>query len=92
MKICAPAKDALAALRDVRGVGRVEQLSERDGDAATFVVDSDSGVDIRKAVFFLCAERNWPLVGFEQVGLDLEEVFLRLVNKTGDADTRRKKK
>ena len=84
VKICGPAKEVLPALKALPGVGGVEQLSQRDGDATAYHVDSRSGSDIRKAVFFLCSERGWPMISFEPVGMDLEEIFLRLVDRAAD--------
>jgi hypothetical protein len=42
-------------------------------------------------VFYVCSERGWPLVGFEAVGLDLEEIFLRLVDKPEKKPTPKKR-
>ena len=91
VKICGPAKEIAALLREKPGVSRVEILPERDGDAVTLLLDSESGVDVRKTVFYLCSERGWPLVGFEAVGLDLEEIFLRLVDKPEKKQTQKKR-
>ena len=75
------AKDILAALRERRGVSRVEQLPERDGESYAFLAEAKGDTDIRKMIFALCVEKGWVLMGMERVGLALEDVFLRLVDR-----------
>lgn len=80
-KICGPTREVTTLLRSRPGVKRVERRSERDGDAYSYVIESESGVDIRKSLFFALAQNNWPLVGLEPVGEDLEDVFIKLVDR-----------
>ena len=74
-------KDILAALRERRGVARVDTLPERDGESYAFLAEAKGELDIRKTVFSLCVEKGWVLMGMERVGMDLEDVFLRLVER-----------
>ncbi len=86
IKICGPAREVESALKNVRGVKSVTQQNERDADSTAFVVESDRGIDVRKAVFALCAQKNWPIIGMTPVGTDLESIFIRLVDRSnGDA-------
>ena len=75
----------MAALRERPGVARVELLPEREGDAVTVLVDCARGVDVRRTVFALCASSSWPIVGLQPVGADLEDIFLRLVERDQQA-------
>jgi hypothetical protein len=38
-------------------------------------------VDIRKPLFYSLSEKNYPLIGLESVGMNLEEVFIRIMDK-----------
>jgi ABC-2 type transport system ATP-binding protein len=76
------AKDMLSVLRDRNGVRRVDLLPERDGESYAFLIEAKNGLDIRKSVFSLCVERSWVLMGMERVGMELEDIFLRLVEKS----------
>ncbi len=89
----APAKEILSVLKDLRDVSRAEQVGGRDGEAYAFAVETRGGADVRRAVFNLCVERKWTLLGAERRGLDLEDVFLRLM-ENGDRipDQNEKKK
>jgi hypothetical protein len=57
---------------------QVQQLAANDG-AARFVVDSARGRDVRGEIFQLAAAQKWGLVELRQVGMTLEEVFMRIV-------------
>ena len=92
-KICGPQKEVEASLSRLPGVKRVECGTERDLDSYSYTVDSDKGVDARKAIFNLCASKNWAIIGIEAVGTDLESVFIRLVDRSdGIVDTPKKKR
>lgn len=70
-------KEALRALRDVL---HVEQTGARDGESYTFTVEAKGGADIRRAVFTMCVEHGFVLYGMEKRGLDLEDIFVRLMD------------
>lgn len=81
-KICGPQKEVLAMLRSMQGISYAEVLAERDGDAYTYMVESDYGVDIRKKLFFELAARSWALIGLEALGMSLEDIFITVVDQS----------
>ncbi len=97
-KICGPQREILAMLRSKPGIVYAEVLAERDGDAYTYTIESDYGVDIRKNLFYTLAEKGWALIGLEALGMSLEDIFISVVDKTDtvksvrDADKRRSTK
>lgn len=84
LKICGPQKEVLAMLRAKPGIVYAEVLSARDGDAYTYTIESEAGVDIRKTLFYSLADRNWPLIGMEALGMSLEEIFIAIVDQTSE--------
>ena len=82
VKISGNAREVEAALKRLRGVKNVESTGERDLDAYAYVIESDKNTDVRKSVFNLCATNNWPMIGMEPHGTDLETVFIRLVDRS----------
>ena len=82
VKICGPQKEVLQMLRSKPGITYAEVLSQRDGDAYTYTIESEVGVDIRKSLFYTLAERNWPLVGMEALGMSLEDIFIAIVDQS----------
>ena len=82
LKICGPQKEVLAMLRAKPGIVYAEVLPTRDGDAYTYTIESEAGVDVRKTLFYSLADRNWPLIGMEALGMSLEEIFIAIVDQT----------
>jgi hypothetical protein len=78
-------------LKSKPGIIYAELLAERDGDAYTYTIESDVGIDIRKSLFYTFAERNWPLIGMEALGMSLEDIFITIVD-TSDSPISRKSK
>lgn len=91
-KICGPQKDVVAAIEKMSGVVNIEYSGSRDGDAFTYIIEAESGVDIRKPLFSLCSSRGWPMIGLTPVGTDLETVFIRLVDNSDRQGVRQKSK
>ncbi len=87
-KICGPQKDVLTMLRGFSGISYAEALAERDGDAYTYMIESDYGVDIRKKLFFELANRGWALIGLEALGMSLEDIFISVVDHSEERPQR----
>ena len=81
-KICGPQKEVLAMLKAKPGIVYAELLAEKDGDAYTYMIESEVGVDIRKSLFYTLAEKKWALIGLEAVGMSLEDIFITIVDQT----------
>ncbi|MBE6553732.1 MAG: ATP-binding cassette domain-containing protein [Ruminococcaceae bacterium] len=82
IKIAGPQREILSFLKGMQGISFVEALAERDGDAYTYMVESEYGVDIRKKLFFQLAERGWAIIGMEALGMSLEDIFISVVDKS----------
>ena len=81
-KICGPAREVLAMLKSKPGIVYAEQLAERDGEAYTYMIESAVGIDVRKTLFYALAENSWPLIGLESMGMNLEDIFISIVDTT----------
>lgn len=82
VKIVGAPSAVLPALRRISGVRSAEQSSGRDSDANIYVVESSGNTDIRRAIFSVCAQNNWPMIGLAPIGTDLESIFIRLVDRS----------
>ena len=91
LKIAGPQKEVLALLSGIPGVARAEVLPERDEDAFAYLVESGDGLDLRKKLFYMLAEKNYPLVGMETLGVNLEEVFLSVVDHAEESANSRQR-
>jgi len=81
VKVCGATGAVLNMLRAVDGVSGAEVTGERDLDSYVYIVESEKGRDVRKAIFAACAERGFALIGMEPSGMSLEEVFIKLTEK-----------
>lgn len=82
VKICGNQKDVLETLKSIPGVSFAEAVGQKDGDAYTYVVESELGVDVRKKLFYTLAEKGMAMIGLEAVGMSLEDIFISVVDKT----------
>ena len=78
MEVVAPPPAVQDAVRGIAGVVHVQRLAASDG-AARYVVESARGRDVRGEIFQMAAAQKWGLVELRQVGMTLEEVFMRIV-------------
>lgn len=81
--VCGSQNEVLPLLRSIAGIVRAEITSERDGDAAAYLVEAASGIEIRKTLFYTLAQHDLPIFGLEAVGESLEDVFLKLTEREG---------
>lgn len=84
IKISGPQREVLTMLKSKQGIVYAEALAEREGDSYTYLIESEPGIDIRKNLFYSLAERGWPILGLEAVGMNLEDIFIRLVDSNAD--------
>ena len=80
--ICGPQKDVLRELKEIPGVVSVELTGERESDSYTYAVESERGVDVRKPVFFAMSEKGRAIIGMQSSGMNLEDVFIKITEKT----------
>ncbi len=79
-KIVGPQDEVLKELKSISGIRTVEVLGKLDTDSVTYLIESESNVDIRKPMFFALSRKGWALIGLEGAELNLEDIFLRLVD------------
>ncbi len=89
-KICGPQREVLALLKSTPGIIYAEALAEKDADANTYMIESERGVDIRKKLFFSLAERGWAMIGLEALGMNLEDIFISVVDSSADTEEKSK--
>ncbi len=89
-KIVGPRMEVRDALSTLSGIRAVTPTGERDAEATVYRVESERGVDNRRAIFDICAKNGWALIGLCPVSTDLETVFIRLVDSNEKPDARRR--
>lgn len=79
-KITGNPADVERIVSGITGVKSCDCLEACDGDAHSYIIESQSDSDIRKMLFRRIAESGLYMVGLEPAGANLEDVFISLVN------------
>ena len=82
VKVCGNQKEVLDALRAIPGICMAEAQTTKDGEAQVYVIECESGADVRKKLFFTLAQKNLAMIGLEAIGMNLEDVFTSVVEQT----------
>ena len=89
IKICGPEKEVLATLKNMPGISYVEILGYTDKDSVSYLIESDHGIDIRKPLFRKMADNNWPIIGLESMGANLEDVFISVIDNKDNTEKKK---
>ena len=81
VKICGPEKDVLSTLKKTPGIAYAEVIGYTDKDSVSYLIESDPGIDMRKPLFRTMAANNWPIIGIESMGANLEDIFISIIDK-----------
>jgi len=81
VKIVGPENDVLKTLKAMPGVKFCEVIGKRDTDSVSYMIESEENVDIRKPLFWTMSKNGWPVVGIEGMELNLEDIFIKLIDK-----------
>jgi ABC-2 type transport system ATP-binding protein len=79
VEVAGPRAAVLDGMRAIRGVVNVEDSASTGDGVGRYVVESARGRDVRGEIFLLAAQQKWSLLELRQVGMTLEEVFIRIV-------------
>ncbi|MBE6607478.1 MAG: ATP-binding cassette domain-containing protein [Ruminococcaceae bacterium] len=90
VKVCGPQKDVIALIKSLPGVSYVDVLGSHDLDSTSYLVESEPGIDIRKTLFNALASRGWAIIGIEALGINLEDIFIAVVDSP-EPDKKQKK-
>jgi ABC-2 type transport system ATP-binding protein len=82
VRIAGPLEEVHSGLKALRDVVRVDSFGEREPGVYEFGVEAREGTDIRRDVFHLTAQKDWPIVSLTNTELTLEDVFLRLTSSS----------
>ncbi len=90
VKVCGPQKEVLSLIKSLPGVSYVDVLGNHELDSTSYLVESEPGIDIRKTLFNALAARSWAIIGIEALGINLEDIFIAVVD-TPESDGKGKK-
>lgn len=68
------------ALRALPNVHSCNPLGEREKGVFEYLVEPEAGADVRRDVFRLAKDNNWPILSMKSTEMTLEEIFLKLTS------------
>ena len=74
-----PSVDVLPALQKIEGVVSVNHRNLQGRH--TYVIQAQTGRDLRDDISRAVISNGWSLRGMQMVGMSLEEIFLRLTTQ-----------
>ena len=81
INVCGPQSDVLKLLKNLDGVSYAEILGPRDADSFAYLIEMKPGIDVRKPLFYALSGKGWPIIGMENMGMNLEDVFISLTSR-----------
>lgn len=81
IRVDGPEKDTYSILSKISGVVKVEKLGEKEIGTHDYIVEAETGVDVRRAIFTRLADRGYPILSMRSSEMTLEDIFLQLTDE-----------
>ena len=82
-RIEGPRDEIVKALRNISGIKYVKADMEREPGVYEYELEATPGSDIRRELFHIAAEHDWPLLSARSAEMTLEDVFLKITMGEG---------
>lgn len=82
-RIEGPREEIVRALRKIQGIKYVKADMEREAGVYEYELEATPGSDIRRELFSIVSEHNWPMLSLRSAELTLEDVFLKITMGEG---------
>ena len=82
-RIEGPRDEIIKALRKITGIKYVKADMEREPGVYEYELEATPGSDIRRELFHIAAEHDWPLLSARSAEMTLEDVFLKITMGEG---------
>ncbi len=80
LHVCGNEVAISSALKNINGVLKVDRIRSVGSDCTEFIIKAQPDKDIRKNIFKVMAENNYPIILMKSAELSLEEAFLKLTS------------
>ena len=75
-----PVTEVTNAIRELENVDSCNPMGEKEKGVFEYMIEPKDEKDIRRDVFALAAEKNWPILSMRSTEMTLEEIFLKLTS------------
>lgn len=84
VRVEGPARQVAAALSELPGVRKVEELAPAEAGCCAFEIHAEEQADVRRAVAAYLKTSPWLLMEITNADMSLENIFLRLTETQGE--------
>ena len=85
VRIAGPAKETTELVSGINGVVSVTDAGSKEKATVELLIETAPDADIRRNLFERLAQRGWPLLYSKTQAMSLEDIFIDLTQKKGDA-------
>lgn len=80
VRIEGPVTEVTAAVRALENVDSCNPMGEKEKGVFEYMIEPKDEKDIRRDIFGLACEKNWPILSMRSTEMTLEEIFLKLTS------------
>ena len=80
VRIDGPSSKILPEIKRITGIVYAALSAEHGDGSATYYIESQNNVDIRKPLFYMLSKNSWPILALEFPGANLEDIFISVVD------------
>lgn len=81
VRVAGPEDAVQRALSGLSGVKKITALGPKEPGSFDFQIDCEKGKDIRRGMFTVLSDRNWPILSLNSGEMTLEDIFLKLTGE-----------
>ncbi len=84
--IAGPISSVQGYIQEIYGVKYVDVISEKEKELASYVIEADKSIDIRRPLFFAMAKVGYPIIELKPMDMTLEDIFLQITTEEKEAE------
>ena len=80
VRIDGPSSKILPEIKRITGIVYAALSADHGDGSATYYIESQNNIDIRKPLFYMLSKNSWPILALEFPGANLEDIFISVVD------------
>jgi len=81
VRVAGPSSSVREILQNLDDIKKVDLLGKKESDSCDFLIESNTGTDVRKPLFAALSKAEYPLLMLRPQSDNLEDIFLKLTEE-----------
>ncbi|MPN21709.1 hypothetical protein SDC9_169089 [bioreactor metagenome] len=81
VRIAGAKADVIKAVKGISGIKYCEAVGAMEPGSFDYVIEAQTGIDIRKPLFYELASKSFPILMLKSFDINLEDIFLKLTGE-----------